>query len=43
MGVISCRVPGGSNGKEYAYNVGDPGSISGSGRSPGEGGGYPLR
>ena len=26
-----------------AYNVGDPGSIPGSGRSPGEGIGYPLR
>ena len=29
--------PGGSNGKESACNAGDPGSISGSGRSPGEG------
>ena len=29
--------PGGSHGKESACNVGDPGSIPGSGRSPGEG------
>ena len=29
--------PGGSDGKESASNVGDPDSIPGSGRSPGEG------
>ena len=29
--------PGGSNSKESARNAGDPGSIPGSGRSPGEG------
>ena len=29
--------PGGSDGKESACNAGDPGSILGSGRSPGEG------
>ena len=29
--------PGGSDGKASAYNERDPGSISGSGRSPGEG------
>ena len=34
--------PGGSDGKESACNAGDPGSIPGSGRSPGEGKGYPL-
>ena len=28
--------PGGSDGKEYAYNVGDPGLTPGSGKSPGE-------
>ena len=28
--------PGGSDGKASAYNVGDPGSIPGLGRSPGE-------
>ena len=32
-----------SVGKESTYNVGDPGSIPGSGRSPGEGKGYPLQ
>ena len=35
-------LPGGSDGKEYACNAGDPGSILGLGRSPGEGNGYPL-
>ena len=29
--------------KASAYNVGDPGSIPGSGRSPGEGNGNPLQ
>ena len=29
--------------KESAYNAGDPGSIPGSGRSAGEGIGYPLQ
>ena len=33
--------PGGSDGKDSAHNVGDPGSVPGSGRSP-EGNGYPL-
>ena len=35
--------PGGSDGKASAYNVGDPGSVPGSGRSPGEGNGNPLQ
>ena len=35
--------PGGSEGKESAYNAGDLGSIPGLGRSPGEGNGNPLR
>ena len=35
--------PGGSDGKESACNAGDPGSIPGSGRSPGEGNGNPLQ
>ena len=35
--------PGGSDGKESACNAGDPGSISGLGRSPGEGNGNPLQ
>ena len=34
---------GGSDGKASACNVGDPGSIPGSGRSPGEGNGKPLQ
>ena len=34
---------GGSDNKESAFSVGDPGSIPGSGRSPGEGNGYPLQ
>ena len=34
--------PYGSTGKESACNVGDLGLISGLGRSPGEGKGYPL-
>ena len=33
---------GGSDNKESAFSVGDPGSIPESGRSPGEGNGYPL-
>ena len=33
----------GSDGKASAYNVGDLGSIPGSGRSPGEGNGNPLK
>ena len=36
-------LPGGSDGKESAYNVGDPGAIPGSGRSPAEGNGNPLQ
>ena len=35
--------PGGSEGKVSAYNVGDPGSILGLGRCPGEGNGNPLQ
>ena len=35
--------PGGSDGKESACSTGDPGSIPGSGRSPGEGNGNPLQ
>ena len=35
--------PGGSDGKVSAYNVGDPGSIPGSGRSPGKRNGNPLQ
>ena len=35
--------PGGSDGKEFACNAGDPGLIPGLGRSPGEGNGHPLQ
>ena len=35
--------PGGSDGKESACNAGDPHSIAGSRRFPGEGNGYPLQ
>ena len=35
--------PGGSEGKESACNAGNPGSIPGLGRSPGEGNGNPLQ
>ena len=35
--------PDSSVGKESAYNAGDPGLIYGSGRSAGEGMGYPLQ
>ena len=34
--------PSGSDGKKYACNSGDPDSVPGLGRSPGEGNGYPL-
>ena len=34
---------GGSDGKESACNAGDPGSIPGLGRSPGEGNDNPLQ
>ena len=35
--------PGGSDSRESACNVGDPGSIPGLGRSPGEGNNYRLQ
>ena len=37
--VTSRGFPGGSDGKASACSVGDPGSIPGLGRSPGEGNG----
>ena len=43
-GITSMyNFPGGSDGKASAYNAGDPGSIPGLGRSPGEGNGNPLQ
>ena len=35
--------PGSSDGKTFACNAEDPGSIPGSEKSPGEGNGYPLQ
>ena len=35
--------PGGPDGKASAYNVGDPGSIPGTGITPGEENGNPLQ
>ena len=52
VGGLSCNrsfpdshqgFPGGSTGKESAYNAGGLGLISGSGRSPGEQNGNPLQ
>ena len=37
------KFPGGTESKKSAYNAGDPGSIPGSGRYPGEGNGNPLQ
>ena len=42
LGLPHC-FPHSSVGKESACNAGDPGSIPGVGRSPGEGKGYPLQ
>ena len=39
----SVGFPGGSDDKESACNAGDLGLIPGSGRSPGEGNGYPFK
>ena len=36
-------LPGGLDGRESACSAGDPSSIPGSGRSPGEGNGNPLQ
>ena len=41
--LVDLSLPGGSDGKVSAHNVGDPGSIPGSGRSPGEGNSNPLQ
>ena len=43
MACLRAGVPGGSDGKESACSAGDPGSVPGSGKSPGEGHGYPLQ
>ena len=41
--AYSLDFPGGSDGKVSACIAGDPGSIPGLGRSPGEGNGNPLQ
>ena len=41
--LLKMGFPCGSAGKESACNAGDLGLILGSGRSPGEGKGYPLQ
>ena len=41
--IIPGGFPGGSEVKVSACNAGDPGSIPGSGRSPGKGNGTPLQ
>ena len=41
--VYTLGFPSGSDGRESACNVGDPGLIPGLGRSLGEGKGYPLQ
>jgi len=41
--MVCPDFPDGLDGKESACNVGDQGSIPGSGRSPGEGNGNPLQ
>ena len=41
--ALTLRFPGSSAGKESACNAGDPGSTPGSGRSSGDGIGYPLQ
>ena len=42
--LILCEpMDGSSDGKESACNAGDPSSIPGLGRSPGEGNGSPLQ
>ena len=46
-GVVDYSIlldfPGGSDGKASVYSAGDPGSIPGLGRAPGEGNGSPLQ
>ena len=41
--IRKLGIPGGSDGKESAYNVGDLGLIPGLGRPPGGGHGNPLQ
>ena len=41
--LLHTGIPRGSDGKASAYNAGDPGSIPGSRRSPGERKGNPFQ
>ena len=41
--MLTSGLPGGSDSKETACDVGDLDSLPGSGRSPAEGNGYPLQ
>ena len=41
--TLNWGFPGGSDGKESTCNAGDPGSIPGLGRYPGEGNANPLQ
>ena len=41
--IMGVGFLGGSDSKESTCNPGDPGSVPGLGRSPGEGNGYPLQ
>jgi len=41
--VVFVAFFGGLGGKESACSAGDPGSVPGSGRFPGEGNGYSLQ
>ena len=41
--MFDCSFPDGLDGKESAYNSGDPSLISGLGRFPGEENGNPLQ
>ena len=40
--IHTLNFPGGSDSRDSVCNAGDPGSIPGSGRSPGGGNGNPL-
>ena len=41
--LMALGIPDDSDGKQSACSIGDPGSIPGSGISPGEGNGTPLQ
>ena len=43
ISLMAIVTPGSSDGKESAYNAGEPGSILGLERSPGEGNGNLLQ